>query len=168
MKFAGVLFVLCLATMSAAIADAPQPLTISVHGDAARATQLPQYDPQAPIAVTVTDLDAHEQFAIAATGPTGQAIRIPLEQGADGALHATLDLDDEGTWQLRLVARAGDLRADTTPVTLDVEAPPPSDAPLIGLAVGSSIFIVIGIGGFLLLRRTTRSTASAHQLTTAV
>jgi hypothetical protein len=166
MKLAAATLGICLATMSAALADAPQSLSISVRGDVAQATQLPQYDPQHPIAVTVKESNAHDRLALAATGPAGQTTRTPLQPGADGSLHATLDLADEGTWQLRLVAQAGDLRAATTPVTLDVEASPPSDAPLVGLAVGTSMFLVLGVGGFLLLRRSTRS-PTPRQLTPA-
>jgi len=141
----------------------PQPLDIRLHGAGAQATRLASYDPHAPIAITVTEQDAQrlDELAVVAVGPAGETVRIPLTPAPDGAFTGTLELADEGTWQLRMSTRVGTLRTDTTPISLDVVAPPPSDAWLIGLGVGATIFIVIGGNGFVVLRRTMRRASSS-------
>jgi hypothetical protein len=136
-----------------------QVLSISLHGDGARATQLSQYDPSVPLSVEVTD-SGHariDELAIVAQGPNGESLRTPLARGADSAYRGSLTLDDQGMWRVHLSSRVGTLRTDTTPVTLDVETPPPSNAWMTGLAVGAAVFLIVGLGGFFVLRRAMRS-----------
>ncbi len=149
-------------SVPAGAAESVQPLAIVIHGDGAQATRLPEYDPRFPIAVRVSDTDQPSITAltVVATGPAGQAVRSALTRDTDGTFSGSITLADPGSWNLRLTSRSGSLSTDTTPVTLDVQAPPPSNAPAIGFAVGSAIFIVVGGGGFLLLRRITRSRKS--------
>jgi hypothetical protein len=144
------------APASAAISSGPQPLAIRVQADNVEATHLPSYEPQAPIAVVVTVAkERNDQLSLVASGPAGHSLRVPLTRDANGAFNGTLSLGDQGLWRLQLASRAGALRTVTSPVMLDVESPPPSNAGPIGWAVGSAIFFVFGGGGFLLLRRLT-------------
>lgn len=148
-----------------ATAASPQPLTIRVHGDGAQATQLSQYDPAAPIALSVqpvgnAKLDA---VAIEATGPAGETVRAPLVRDPRGQYVGIVTLADEGVWDVRLTSRVGAISTTTTPVRLAVVAPPPSNAWQIGLAVGAAVFIVLGGSGFLLLRRTVGERAAQPQ-----
>jgi hypothetical protein len=156
MKLWAALLAACLATaVPAGAAQSSQPLSITIHGDGAQATRLPEYDPSLPIAIRVTDTDPRtiSELTVVARGPAGNSIRMPLTRDADGTYSGSLALSDPGPWSLHLTSRAGSLSTDTTPVLLAVQAPPPSNAPFIGVAVGAAIFIVIGGGGFLLLRR---------------
>jgi hypothetical protein len=138
----------------AVTAPDPVPLAIRVEGDRAQATHLPAYDPSVPIAVTVTGTaKTGDDLSVVASGPAGRSTHLPLARGADGAFTGMLSLSDPGTWRLQLAARNGTLRTLTSPVMLDVQLPPPSNAGSIGWAVGSTIFIVLGGGGFLVLRR---------------
>jgi len=140
----------------AVAAGAPQPLSISVHGQGAQATLLPEYEPGAPIAVTVTNRGAQhlDALTVVASGPAGESIRMPLSRAADGTYTGSLALSDEGAWRLRLTSRAGSLSTDTTPISLAVQAPPPSNAWLTGVAVGAAVFLIVGGSGFFILRRT--------------
>lgn len=137
-------------------AAATQPLTIRVNGDGAQATRLAAYDPSVPIAVAVEETGAAklDSITVEASGPVGESERAALGRGEDGIFRGTLALRDQGPWSLRLITRVGPMRTATTPVTLDVAAPPPSDAWEIGLAVGGLIFAIVGGGGFFILRRT--------------
>ena len=156
---------LALVPPGAPAADGQQ-LTITIHGDGARATQLPQYDPGSPIAITVSSTGGNvDAVIVSAAGPQGESIESNLTRAADGTFSGSVTLADEGSWQLRLTSRAGKASTVTTPILLDLEAPPPSNAWQIGLAVGLAIFIVIGVGGFFVLRRlvgTAPSTPGAH------
>jgi hypothetical protein len=146
---------LSLVAGAPALGQTAQSLSISLHGDGAQATQLPQYDPAAPIAVHVMNGDGRppDALTIVAVGPAGERLRAPLARAGDGTFSGTITLGDEGSWRVNLAASSGSVRTDTTPVTLDVEAPPPSNAWMIGLAVGAAIFLMVGGSGFLLLRR---------------
>ncbi len=150
-------FAWCCLLLGAGPAGAtePAPLSIVVHGDGAQATKLPVYDPSAPLAVSVTSPGNPplQALRVVAAGPSGQTIRLPLSRAADGSFRGQLTLADQGIWNVRLITQSGNVQTQTLPVELDVEAPPPSNAWQIGLAVGAGIFCVFGIGGFWLLRR---------------
>lgn len=149
----------------ASAAPAAQPLLINVHGDGARATQLPEYDPAAPIAVTVRETggQAIDGVVVVASGPAGESVRATLVRTADGSFGGTLVLQDAGAWHLRLTSRMGRMSTDTTPVTLVVQPPPPSNAWLIGVSVGVVIFVAIGGTGFVFLRRTVAERSPSGQ-----
>jgi hypothetical protein len=138
-----------------------QPLSIGVHGDGAQATQLPTYDPNLPIAISVSNRDGQrvDALTVAAVGPSGQTANVPLLRTPDGTFTGSVTLPSEGTWRLRLFSRTGPLSTGTTPIALELKAPPPLYAGLVGWAVGSGIFIILGGGGFLLLRRILRNLA---------
>ncbi len=149
------LLLLTAALGASAGAAQTQRLEIVVHGDGARATQLPQYDAAAPIVVSVRDSGGQhaDAVSVAASGPQGESVVADLTRADDGSFGGTVTLGDPGAWQVRLTSRLGATQTQTLPVTLSVIAVPPSNAWLTGLAVGAGIFAVIGIGGFLLLRR---------------
>jgi hypothetical protein len=143
------------APVSATAEPAAQPLSITFHGDGARATQLTQYDPSVPIAVNVRESGGLrvDRVSVTAAGPAGEALETPLNRVADGSFRGTVTLADPGAWTIHLKATIGKIRTETSPVTLDLEAPPPSNAWQVGLGVGAGVFIVIGGTGFFLLRR---------------
>jgi hypothetical protein len=156
MKFLAALAGLGLASISPALAaPAPQPLAISLTADRAQTTQLPAYDPSVPIRVSVRPLAAAHVAAVRidATGPNGAALHVPLRRLSDGSFVGSLTLGDVGTWNVQLASRTGGLGTTTAAVALTVQAPPPSNAGLIGAAVGTSMFVFFGLGGFVVLRR---------------
>ena len=142
-----------------------QPLSVSVRGDEVEATRLPAYVPDVPIAVTVRVGPQHiDAISVAALGPAGETVSLPLARSSDGTFTGWLALREEGTWRLSLTSRAGSLSTNTTPVELDVHAPQPSNSGLIGLLVGGGIFVVVGGGGFWLLQRgRSKSRLNRHQ-----
>jgi hypothetical protein len=146
---------LCLASVSpalpATVADA-QPLAVTVAGSSVRATHLPSYDPQIPIAVTVA-ADQARDLSLVASGPAGRSRLVPLAHAANGSFGGRMSLNEPGTWRLQVAVRDGSVHTRTSPVMLLVAPPPPSNAAPIGWAVGIGIFIIFGGSGFLLLRR---------------
>jgi len=144
----------CAAPTLAATDSGPQPLALRVQADNVEATHLPSYDPRQPIAVIVTAArERADELSVVAAGPAGRSLSVPLTRDENGAFIGTLSLSDPGLWRLVLASRSGTLRTLTSPVMLDVKQPPHSNAGSIGWAVGSTIFVVFGGGGFLLLRR---------------
>jgi hypothetical protein len=156
------LYLVGLAPAGAGAETLSQSLSIVLHGDGAQATRLPSYDPAAPITMSVTDDDEQQidALSVVAAGPNGASVKVPLIRSAGGAFSGTLKLSEQGMWSLRVISRSGPLSTGTTPVTLAVEAPPPSNAGWIGWAVGLGVFVVVGGGGFFILRRAFRVPAS--------
>jgi hypothetical protein len=126
-----------------------------VHGDGAQASQLPSYDPTAAIRVTVKNVGSHaDAITVVAVGPTGHRQDRLLHRTSSETFAGMLTLDEQGTWHLRLTSSYRNIRTTTTPITIEVQTPPPSDAWEIGLGVGSAIFLIVGMPGFVLLNST--------------
>jgi hypothetical protein len=166
MQVVGWLFILALAlggAPSRAAASDAQPLAISIDGAGARATALPAYDPALPIDLSVNAAGGMrvDDVTVVAAGPNGESVSLPLARTADGGFDGTLQLAEEGAWRLELSSRTGAIRTGTSPVTIEVTAPAPSFAWLVGLGVGVAIFVIIGGSGFVLLRRSAPPTAES-------
>jgi hypothetical protein len=165
MKVAFAILALSLGLGTFASAEPAQLLSVSFRASGAQATQLPSYDPAQPIVVRVADTKTQhlDELAVLASGPSGESLRVALTPSGSGTFSGSLMLDDPGTWSVHLAARSGNLRTTTAPVAVTVEAPPPSDAWLVGLGVGATIFVVIGGAGFVLLRRLATPRAANRQ-----
>jgi hypothetical protein len=146
------LALLSLAPPVALAVNVQQPLAIVVHGDGAQATQLPSYDPTSAISVTVKNVGSRaDAITIIAVGPTGHRLDRLLHRTSSEIFGGMLTLYEQGTWSVRLTSTYRNIRTTTTPITLEVQAPPPSDAWEIGLGVGSAVFLIVGMPGFVLL-----------------
>jgi hypothetical protein len=141
------------ATCTGVLADpAPQALSVVIGADGARTHQLAAYDPSVPIAVSVS-APGESAVNLVATAPDGSTRQTPLTRTADGRFTTVLHLDGDGAYTVALQERTGAVTTQTTPFTLTAATPPPDQAPLIGVATGSAIFVLGGGAGFAFLRR---------------
>lgn len=165
MKFAlsAFVFLLAAAAPTWAQASAAQPLTILIHRNGAETNRLPQYAPDAPVDVHVTETmpGRVDGVTVLATNPNGERFTYPLVRGSDGSFGGQITLGAEGSWTIALATRMGTLVTDAAPFTLDVFEPSPSNSGIVGLAVGAGIFFILGGGGFALLQWRARTRSEA-------
>jgi hypothetical protein len=148
------LALLSVAPPVALAANVQQPLAIIMHRDGAQATRLPSCDPTAAISVTIQDVGSPaDAITIVAVGPTGHRLERLLQRTTGETFRGTLTLEEEGTWSLHLISTYKSTSTTTTAITVEVQNPPPTYAWQIGLGVGSAIFLIVGMPGFILLDR---------------
>jgi hypothetical protein len=156
------LIVLVLANTAAALAQPPdQPLAITIAGPGASARRLEQYTAGQPIDVKVAASQGIAGVTVRATSADGISQSLPLQAGANGSFQGSLTLATAGMWQIMLVTRSGGTSTETTPFTLDVRESSADMSWLVGVAVGSGVFALVGGCGFVFLRRET-AVASQH------
>ena len=171
MKYVVWAVALFLATTGAALAlPSAQPLSIVIHRGGAETHRLPQYDSRAPVTVHVTETipGRVDGVTLVVTSPGGERLLYPLVHAADGSFGGQISLPDEGRWSIGIATQVASLVTDTAPFTLDVSGPLRSNSSAIGLAVGAGIFILFGVGGFVLLQRRARKRAASPALGHAV
>jgi hypothetical protein len=147
---------LVLGCASAAMAQAPtQPLAITIAGAGASARRLEHYNAGQPIEVQVHAPQGITEVIVRATSSEGTSQSFPLPGGANGSFQGSVILATTGMWQIMLVTRSGATSTETTPFTLDVREGSADMSWLVGVAVGSGVFALVGGCGFVFLRRET-------------
>jgi hypothetical protein len=151
--------------MSAAAAESPQPLFITINANGAVAKSLEQYAPGEPVAVHVSTVHAADVRGITliAMGPSGSPERTALVRNADGTFGGNLALAEAGSYTLTISERTSVLTTETQPITLDVNAPVADESAPLALAGGALLFLGIGTFGFVLLRRRSHMVAAPAQ-----
>ncbi|GAC1426716.1 MAG: hypothetical protein NVSMB64_32970 [Candidatus Velthaea sp.] len=143
-------FFLTFGTASAA----PQPLAVMIDTSGVHTKSLQHYEAGTPIAVVVSsESGGIDAVTVLAIGPDGTTARTPLARSAGGAFTGTIAVQSAGAWSIALETQAGQIRASTSPVAIDVIDPAGNSPWLLGLGLGAVLFALVGVGGFVFLRR---------------
>ncbi len=144
-----VAIVIFAGTGAQAAGDA-QALGIVLHHDTAATERLPFYRSNAPITVNVHGGAARAQaMSVTAHGPDGSAVTAPLTPNANG-FSGALALTQPGTWTLAVQTQFGMISAGLGEISLDVV--PDDNLDLIARCAYALSALSIGVGLTLLVR----------------